>query len=363
MSLEITGIGTSLPRRALTQAEAAELNISFATQDPRQIHRLRALYRRTGVKNRYFALLDHDEGPPAARQAFYPPASDTQDEGPSTAVRMARYEQDAPPLLEQSSRAALEDARTAPEEVTHVVTVSCTGFFAPGLAPALIDRLGLSPAVERTHVGFMGCHGALNGLRVAAGFGGADENATVLVASVELCSLHFQYGWDAERMVSNALFSDGSAAVVGRSARPGSTDWRIAASGTYRIPDSDTEMTWRIGDHGFHMTLSPAVPDLISQHLEGWLQEWLAESDLTPEDIQSWAVHPGGPRVLTAVRTCLGLEPEAVQLSRDVLAGHGNMSSATVLFILQELRARDAPRPCVALAFGPGLVAEATLLL
>lgn len=363
MSLEITGIGTALPRHALTQAEAAELNISFATQDPKQIHRLRALYRRTGVRRRYFALLDGDEGPPASRQAFYPASKDQNDEGPSTAARMVRYEREAPALLEEASRTALTNAGTEPADVTHVVTVSCTGFFAPGLAPALIDRIGLRPAVERTHVGFMGCHGALNGLRVAAGFAGAQADATVLVASVELCSLHFQYGWDAERMVSNALFSDGAAALVGQSAAPDSTGWRIAASGTFRIPDSEKEMTWRIGDHGFHMTLSPSVPDLISDHLEGWLRGWLAESGLALEDIQSWAVHPGGPRVLTAVRTSLGLEPEAVQLSRDILAGHGNMSSATVLFILQELRSRRAPRPCVALAFGPGLVVEATLLL
>jgi predicted naringenin-chalcone synthase len=244
------------------------------------------------------------------------------------------------------------------------VTVSCTGFVAPGLDAHVIGALGLPPTTRRTHVGFMGCHGALNGLRVADSFVDADPDALVVMCAVELCSLHFAYGWDPEMLVPNALFSDGAAAVVGRSvgsAPPGA--WRVEACGTYLLPDSGEDMTWRIGDHGFRMTLSARVPEVIAAGVGDWLESWLGESGLAVKDVASWAVHPGGPRILGAVERAAGLGRDQTQTSRDVLSEFGNMSSATVLVILDRLRAASAPRPCVALAFGPGLVAEAVLLV
>ncbi|MGD2123812.1 MAG: type III polyketide synthase, partial [Gemmatimonadota bacterium] len=287
------------------------------------------------------------------------------DRGPSTKARMERFEADAPGLAKGAALAALEDAGLGANEVTHLVTVSCTGFFAPGLDTALVDLLGLSPTVERTHVGFMGCHGSLNGLRVASALGGADPTARVLVSSVELCTLHMSYEWDPDTLVANSLFGDGSAAVVGLGGEPSSLDgpWHLAASGTCRLPDSADAMSWRIGDHGFRMTLSASVPDIIETHLRGWMEAWLGEQGLGLTDVATWAVHPGGPRILNSVAAALDLPPGENAVSREVLASFGNMSSATILFILDRLRKKDAPRPCVALAFGPGLVAEAALFL
>jgi predicted naringenin-chalcone synthase len=364
MTLALAGFGTAVPEHVLTQQEAVELHTTFCGIDDTRARTLRALYRRSGVARRHSVILSASEGPLPHRQAFYPPARCAQDPGPATATRMERYEAHAPPLAADACRRALRCAGVRPSEVSHLVTVSCTGFFAPGLDAAVIDALELSRDAQRTHVGFMGCHGALNGLRLADSFVHSDPGSVVLVCSVELCSLHFAYGWDPEMLVANALFADGAAAVVGRAHDPSDADaWCLRAMGTHLMPDSEEDMSWRIGDHGFRMTLSARVPDLIQEHVGTWLRAWLCAYGLGIEDIASWAVHPGGPRILGAVERTVGASRAISEVPREVLAEFGNMSSATILFILQRLRERDAPRPCLALAFGPGLVVEAALIV
>lgn len=366
MRLRIDGIGTAVPRHRLTREDAVALHASFCLIDETRARTLRALYRRSGVDTRGSVLLDASEGDLELRQAFYPRAVDEQDRGPSTDARMAAYACHAPALALQAARTALERGRVAPGEVTHLITVSCTGFVSPGVDAALVEGLGLGRSTERTNVGFMGCHGALNGLRVARSFVGTDPAAVPLLCAVELCTLHFAYGWDPEMLVANALFADGAAALVGREedgahGASGRTPWHVTATGTCLLESSEDAMTWRVGDHGFRMTLSARVPELIEQHLEPWLEEWLGELGLSRDAIGSWAVHPGGPRILGAVERALDLGREATATSREVLAEHGNMSSPTVLFIVDRMRAAGAALPCVGLAFGPGLVVEATL--
>lgn len=364
MTLALAGFGTRVPAHSISQDEAVEIHATLAEIDAERARTLRALYRRSGVKRRHSVLLDGSCGPLMERQSFYPPARDDADRGPQTAARMLRYEAEAPSLAGAAACAALSSAGVRPQDVTHVVTVSCTGFAAPGIDTRLIESLGLAASTQRTHVGFMGCHGALNGLKVADSLVRAQPDAVVVVCSVELCTLHFSYGWNPEMMVPNALFADGAAAVVGRSPAKASPEaWRVASFATLLIPGTSDDMSWRIGDHGFRMTLSARVPDLVEGNVGGWLSGWLAESDLGLEDVASWAVHPGGPRILSAVEAALGLEKERTEVSRAVLAELGNMSSATVLFTLDRLRAQNAPRPCVALALGPGLVAEAVLIV
>jgi predicted naringenin-chalcone synthase len=282
------------------------------------------------------------------------------DPGPSTRQRMEHFAEQAAPLLSAASQAALDRAGLRATDITHLVLVSCTGFSAPGVDIQLIKRLGLASTVQRTQVGFMGCHGAINGLRVAQALTGADPAARVLLGAVELCSHHYHYGWDPKRLVANALFADGAAAVVGSAPGPAEA-WRVTATGSCLFPDSEYAMTWTIGDYGFDMTLSTRVPALIAENLRPWLTSWLIGQGLTLEQVASWAAHPGGPRILTAVEEALGLDERATADSRAVLAECGNMSSPTVLFVLQRLQHRQAPRPCVALGFGPGLVAEAAL--
>ncbi len=364
MSLRLVGIGSAVPEHYISQAAAAEVTATFASPDPKRVRTLRALYMKAGVKKRHSVVLDGTGEAGDVRQSFYPEARGSDDPGPSTEARMRRYEAEAPTLAEAAAHRALADAGIAPSELTHVVTVSCTGFFSPGLDTALTRRLTLQQSIGRTHVGYMGCHGSINGLRVASSLTASDPSARVLLCSVELCTLHFSYGWNPDDLVANALFADGAAAAVcvPDGERGTERDWRVLANGTFLMPDSEDAMSWRIGDHGFRMTLSARVPDLIQAHVGGWLERWLAEHGLTVDDIGSWAVHPGGPRILDAFGDAAGLTNGVLDVSREVLADFGNMSSATVLFILERLRERGAPLPCVALGFGPGLVVEATLL-
>ncbi|MCT0208058.1 type III polyketide synthase [Synechococcus sp. CS-1332] len=364
MSLTIQGLGTALPPGRIAQGDAAAIAAQVAlpsqVPSPGQRRLLETLHRRSGVASRHSVLLDPPGSDP--RQTFFGATS------PGTGERMRRYAREAPPLALRAVQAALEQAQVPAERITHLVTVSCSGFKAPGVDLALMAALPLDAGLARTHVGFMGCHGALNGLRVAAAFTAAEPEACVLLCAVELCSLHLQYGWDAERIVANTLFADGAAALVvtgeppaeGAPAKAPLGRW--IASGSLLVPDSAEAMSWEIGDHGFAMGLSPQVPDLIGAHLRPWLEGWLAGHGLTPAAIASWAVHPGGPRILSAVTKGLGLDPELIEPSRSVLRDYGNMSSPTLLFILERLRRSGAPGPCLAMAFGPGLCIEVALL-
>jgi predicted naringenin-chalcone synthase len=164
-------------------------------------------------------------------------------------------------------------------------------------------------------------------------------------------------------MIANAIFADGAAAVVGRGAVERQSDpWQVVASGSCVFPGSADAMSWTVGDHGFLMSLSKKVPSLIAAHLRPWMEKWLTAHGLAINAIQSWAIHPGGPRILEAVREALGLTPAQTEDAQATFAEHGNMSSPTVLFIMDRLRRRRAPRPCVALGFGPGLAVEAALI-
>lgn len=401
MSFTIHGLGTAQPAHTIDQSDMAAAAEPCCCATDRQRKLLPALYRRTTVAKRNSVVLnatgaDGSEvsgvsGGAGGGQAdlpmhqrmldFYPPAEDAGDRGPTLSQRMKRYPEEALALAADACREALADAAVRPEQVGQIVVVSCTGFSAPGVDIGLIDALELPATVGRTVVGFMGCHGAMNGLRVAGALAEtqapADPDAFVLMCCVELCTLHFQYGWDPQKVVANALFADGAAAVVGRPRKqntennaaisaspdlPGVKLPGVAAHGTCLLPDSRDLMTWIIRDHGFEMTLSPQVPELIRRTLPGWITPWLAKQGLTVEQIKGWAIHPGGPRVITAVEESLNLFPGAGDHSRDVLRDYGNMSSPTVLFILERLRRANTPLPWVGIAFGPGLTIEAVVI-
>ena len=362
MSAIIQGLGEARPELCIEQSEAADVARTFVFGARGQTQILPALFRRTQVHRRGSVLLEPPNGR-GIRQSFYPPAETDEDRGPTTARRMQRYALEAPPLALEAAQQALAASGVAAARLTHLVTVSCTGFSAPGIDVALIKGLGLPPSIGRVQIGFMGCHGALNGLRVAQAFVEAEPTARALLCAVELCSLHYQYGLNPEAIVANALFADGAAAaVVGGDDSNGCDRWRIVACNSFLMPDSDADMTWRIGDHGFEMTLSAGVPNGIFRHLRAWLEPWLVSLGFPLATIAAWAIHPGGPRILSSVAAAMGLPAGATDASAQVLAECGNMSSPTVLFVLKRLERPVLPRPCVALAFGPGLIAEAVLL-
>jgi predicted naringenin-chalcone synthase len=357
MSIVIAGIGVSVPPNRQAQEVTAGIAQNFAGGNEDQTRLLYGIYRGAGVDTRHSVLLEMIDGDPEPRQSFY------RESSPTTLERMRRYEVEASGLALAAAQNALDDAGVSPDRVTHLITVSCSGFFAPGVDIALIKRLGLCRTVARTHVGFMGCHGMLNGLRVAGAFLEQDPEACALLVALEMCSLHHQYGWDIGQIVANALFADGAAAIVGLGGEPRSShDLRVVASGSQVIDDSEDAMSWRIGDHGFLMSLSQRIPDLIARNIRAYLEQWLSGHGLDLSGVGSWAVHPGGPRILTAFCQATGIYGSRLKVSFDILAEYGNMSSPTVFFIIDRMRRQDAPRPIVALGFGPGMAIESALL-
>ncbi len=362
MSFAILGMGTSLPHTPIDQDDALNIARSLCHPTTEQETWLPSMYDGTGIQQRYLAfdsdlIADILNGTKLSASPFLPTGR-PDDRGPSTGIRMEHYAAPAPPLAIEAAHRALTESSLPGPSITHLITVSCTGFMAPGIDLELIHALGLSSTVQRTHVGYMGCHGALNALRVAHAFAGSDAAARILICAVELCSLHYHYDWNPAKMIANAIFADGAAAVVGIA---GDSPWRTAATGSCLVPDSANAMTWTIGNHGFEMTLSKRVPALIGDHLRPWMEIWLQNQGLRLADVNTWAIHPGGPRILSASVEALGLPNRAAAVSREIFANYGNMSSPTVLFILKRLRETKAPLPCVALGFGPGLMAEAVL--
>jgi predicted naringenin-chalcone synthase len=275
---------------------------------------------------------------------------------PTTAARMRLFEEHAPRLAEQAVT-GLDLGYAARRRITHVVVTSCTGLYAPGLDLEIVERCGLDPSVERTVVGFMGCYAAVNALKLARHVVRSAPESRVLVVNLELCSLHLQETADLEQMLSFLVFADGCAASLISAEPAGLALDRFLA---VIVPDTRELITWRIGDLGFDMALSGRVPGAITRGLEASLGAIL--DGATPDAVDLWAVHPGGRSVLDAVEHGLGLGPAALAASRAVLAGHGNMSSATVMFVLKEILAasRRGDRGC-AMSFGPGLTAETLL--
>jgi len=358
----VLGLGIALPAWTLEQGRAAEHAADRSADTAKRRAVVERLYRKSGVARRPVVLRELVEGDGEGLLAL---PIDAHDAGPTTAARLAHYLPAATSMASEAAGVALQRSGVEAGEVTHLVTASCTGFAAPNVDVALIDALGLPRSTQRTHVGFMGCHAALNALRVADALARGEAGAVVLVVAVEVCSVHLAYGWDPQAIVSNALFGDaaGAAVVSAGGSSSESPGWRLIDRASWVLPDTHDAMTWTITDHGVRMTLSNRVPGLIEGSLRPVVEGLLDRHGLAVASIDHWAVHPGGPQVLTSTAAALGLPDEAVSESRAVLREVGNLSSPTVLLILDRLALRAlAGEWCVALAFGPGLTVEAGLL-
>ena len=309
--------------------------------DPREARLFGRMAERSGIEHRWSVLGDQASLEP---DRFY-----TRDAQPTTAERMAVYAREAPKL-------ALEAIAGLGElgDITHLVVSSCTGFVAPGVDQIIARALGLSGDVERLVVGFMGCYAGVTALRTAGHIVRSRPDARMLVVAVELCSLHLQIDAGLESTLAMAQFSDGAAAAIVSADGMGLA---LCDGFSGMLEESDSLITWTIGDTGFAMSLSGEVP--------GRLAAALSEPEIAgkivngrgPDDIGAWAVHPGGKSILDAVERAFALPQGALAESREVLRSCGNMSSATILFVLEQIMARR-PESGVALAFGPGLAME-----
>jgi len=340
----INRIATALPRHQVH--EAFQLFARYQITNPRTLSAYERLAERSQIRSR-FSVLEANADSTGTVDGFY-----RLDHFPTTGARMARYETAAPALAEAACLALglAEDGAT----ITHFVLASCTGFAAPGLDHWIIKRFGIPGTVERSVVGFMGCQAAINALKLAHHIVRSEAQARVLVLNLELCTLHLQPSTEIEQLLCFQLFADGCSAALVTADRQG-----LALDGFHAalIPDAADQITWRIGDDGFDMTLSGFVPLTLSRALPDQAAAILGGARIAEFDL--WAVHPGGRSVLDAVMHGLELPPAALDVSRAVLHDCGNMSSATVMFVLERMLAgaQTGQRGC-ALAFGPGLSAE-----
>ncbi|GAA3910740.1 type III polyketide synthase [Microbacterium invictum] len=360
MAARIISIGTAVPSTRIAQEHVRDLFTAQPWADRLTGRLIHAAFDAAAIASRHTVLTELG-AEPATRDALF-----LGDDGlllsPSTATRNDLYIRLAPPLSAEAAQVALMDAGVTAASITHVVTVSCTGSFAPGPDYRLVRDLGLPATVERYHLGFIGCAAALPALRLAARITAAQPEAVVLVVCTELCSLHIRASADPQQIVAASVFGDGAAAAVvtadDRCGREGGLE--LDAFGTAVTAEGEQDMVWTIGDHGFEMILSAEVPRIIGREIRAAVSDFFRF-----DDEPAWAVHPGGRSVLDRVEQGLGLGATALDASRAVLRDYGNMSSATVLFILRNLMADDAVGDggrVAGLAFGPGLTVESALM-
>lgn len=273
----------------------------------------------------------------------------------STAKRMQKYKEEAFSLAEGPVSQLL--SRIDPSEITHLIVTSCTGFYAPGLDLELQKRFNLRPDLERSVIGFMGCYAAFNAMKLAWHVIRSKPKAKVLIVNLELCTLHLREDGDIETMLGFLQFADGCAASIMSAERFG---LRVDRFHTDVFPADDELIQWHVGDQGFEMHLSTQVPIALGRNLALAMEKLVGESERS--SIQHWAIHPGGRSILDAVQNKAGLTDDDMQASREVLRDYGNMSSATVMFVLKKImEERAQPGPGIAMAFGPGLTLESAI--
>jgi predicted naringenin-chalcone synthase len=369
MTVTLRSLETAVPGTILVQNEVRDV---FAQQPglTRLGSRLVATsFDYSGIERRHTVVEELTLESRSGNPVFFD-AGSRQILSPSTKVRNDVFAEQGTRLFVEAAGKALRAAEgIEAADITHLVTVSCTGFFNPGPDYKIVRALGLAPAVQRYHLGFMGCYAAFPALRAAKSFCEADPEAVVLVVSAELCTLHVRSSNDPDTIMGSSLFADGAAAAV-------VTARDLAAPGPYfeldhfetvLTPVGEESMAWNIGDEGFEMVLGTYVPHIIDEHITGALAPLLARDgwDRPYREIEHWAIHPGGRSILDKVEAKLGLTEKQLVPARETLRDYGNMSSATVLFVLKHILdqpfAGGRERVC-AMAFGPGLTVETGLL-
>ena len=359
----LTSIGTATPPYKFSQSGIAEFMVRAMQLHDSDERKLKALFRATGIESRYSMLDDYGK---VKDFDFY---SNTQnlEPFPSTKKRLNHFQQHALTL----SLAAVSNCLSKVKDVklnsiTHLIVVSCTGMYAPGLDIDLVKALKLNSNIYRTCINFMGCYASFNAIKLADTFCKAESNAKVLVVCTELCTLHFQKENTENNLLANALFADGSAALLiesqpreGLNLVPESFYCDLAFNG-------EQDMAWSIGDLGFEMQLSSYVPDVIRNGIGKLTSALLASISQKLSDISYFAIHPGGKKILEAIEQELGLSKAQNQFAYDVLRRFGNMSSPTVLFVLNDviksLSAASDGKRILSFAFGPGLTLESMIL-
>ncbi len=348
-------IATAVPENCFSQDLLAEF-YSNTTDDASLKRKIKIVAAKSGIKSRYSVLKDFDKNP--SEYQFFNPSRDLLPE-PSLTRRMAIYKEQAT-ALSLKAIAGLNDFDTIKSSFTHLITVTCTGLFAPGLDIELIRALSLNPNIHRSSVNFMGCNAAVLALKQADAICNSFPNAKVLVVCTELCTIHFQKKYNDDYLLSNLLFADGAAAVIlgSRPADSHGVSVKLNDFHSSILHNGYSDMAWQLSETGFIMNLSSYVPSLIKENIK----EMLDAISVAPEQFKYWAVHPGGKKILDDFAKAMGLQDDKLANAYDVLQKYGNMSSPTVLFVLKQIIDRATPQDrhekIMLAAFGPGISIE-----
>ncbi len=325
--------------------------------------RLRALYRATGIKHRHSVIPDYS----GQNRTFYPATEDLEP-FPRVEQRMGLYQKKALPLVLEAISDCIEQIPAFDlTSITHLITVSCTGMYAPGLDIELVEQLELNASVKRIAVNYMGCYAAVNAIRLADNICRSESEANVLIASVELCSIHFQKGNSQDNLLANALFGDGAAAVILTSKPPDDIAFQPQRFYCHLVNQGKKHMAWSIGNFGFEMNLSSYVPDLIKSGVRDLIGGLLQDTALQLPEVDYFALHPGGKLILEQVERELEIPRAKNAYAFEVLREFGNMSSVTILFVLKSImsefrNSNQEQGTILAMAFGPGLTLESMII-
>ncbi|MGA0334495.1 MAG: type III polyketide synthase [Kiritimatiellia bacterium] len=359
MAIHLHALQTWNPDTVYVQSEASEL-MQNQFEDSRTKRVIRHIYKHSEIAQRHTAVKDFGS---ADSEELFADQGDGKWKNPLTGDRNKFY-------MEISRQASVDLARetlqAAPgfeaSDITHIVTASCTGFYNPGPDYHIIKELGLSQTVERFHLGFMGCYAAFPALRLADSLCRNDPNAVVLIQCLELCSLHVQLdGENPETVVAGSLFADGAGCAL-VSARPpaqGQCGYELKALNSALTSSGGGSMAWEIGNHGYEIVLSSYVPHILGENIRKSILPGLEKQNWDISDVDFWCVHPGGKAILDRITEALELPQDSMDTARDILRNYGNMSSATIFFLLRKgLQEMENGSRTAAMAFGPGLTVE-----
>ncbi len=356
---KIISIGTAVPEYKHEQSSILDFMQRVYALNEADKRKLKFLYRQAGIDTRYSVIPDYSLQ--AAEWQFYP-ATENLEPFPGLEKRMNWYKQYAAPLSLTAIERCVEQFSHYP--VTHLITVSCTGLSAPGLDLELLALLKLPATTFRTSVNFMGCYAAIHALKMADAFCKGDKKANVLIVCTELCTLHFQKEHSIDNITSSMLFADGAAAVL-VTGNEKSEGLHIDSFYSMVSQNGNKDMAWELSSRGFQMVLSSYVADIIEENFEALVQKALASAALGKDDITHWCVHPGGKRILEAIHKSLAFTNGQLEPCYAILKEYGNMSSPTVLFVLEKMMARLSKKETATIfgaAFGPGLTMETFIL-
>lgn len=351
---KIVSIGTAVPVYCHKQLDILHFMETIYAASEIEKRKLRFLYQQSHIQQRYSVIPDYSKE--AIEWKFYP-ATENLEPLPSLEQRMQVYNKQAPLLSVDAIRNCLH-ALNKPPKITHLITVSCTGMSAPGLDLQVMDLMDFDKNIFRTSINFMGCYAVIHALKIADAICKADKEAMVMIVSTELCTLHFQREATVDNIMSSLLFGDGSAAalVTGSESYTGLT---IDSFYSEIIPKGKRDMAWELSSNGFLMTLSSYIPELLEEDFGSLTRRALEKEGRNIEDISHWCIHPGGKRILQSIQKSLDFSNGELSPSYEVLRQFGNLSSATLLFVLKNILENQKEIPKLfAASFGPGLTVE-----